>query len=170
MGSSILDILIRDPNFPCAPYRRTGHQFYVDIMHCDGSFLEWKGIKYRKHKLAQRIHDQVEVPPGCYVVRGYAPCGNVVTQTTVVEVCCNEVVCVNLLATSPRFCFVTARLALRPELLPNVPREFIERADAALKEVVEFLPKEIHEPSPNLVEELLKAEECEKREYPKKEE
>jgi len=164
-----IDILIKDPSYPCAPYRRTGHRFYVDIMHCDGSFLEWKGITYNNYPLAQRIHDQVKVPAGCYVVRAAALCGNVTTQTAVVQVCCNEKVCVNLLATSPRFCFVTAMLALHPEIIREVPRDVLDNADDALGKVIEHLPKVPIEPPADLVKELLKREKQEKEKDPREE-
>ncbi len=167
MGSSELRILIKDPNYPCKPYERTGHWFKVDIMHCNGDFLKWNGIIYRGYPLKRRIHDQVKVPPGCYVVRAYAPCGNVTTQTAVIQVCCDQIVCVNLLATNPRFCFIVAKLALNPEIIANVPREVIANANDAIAKVIGHLPREVlPEPPENLVDELLKeAEELEEEEY-----
>jgi len=159
MGSSEIRILIKDPDYPCKPYRNPHKQFWVDIMHCNGDFLEWEGITYNRYPLKNKIHAQIKAPPGCYLVRAVGTCSNVSTQTAVIQVCCDQIVCVNLLVTNPRFCFTMARLALHPILLPNVPRDRILNAVEAIEGVIEYLPRDrLAEIPDNLLDVLLKKE------------
>lgn len=165
MADSTLSILVRDRNRPCAPYFTTKHPFYVDIFHCDFTPLTWKGTTYKGYKLKVNIHDQVKVPPGCYIVRAYAHCNNVVTEMAMVQVGCDATVCVSLLPTTVRYCLDRAIIGLKhgttstTKISEKIPKDKINEAIRALESVKEYLPKE--EVIPELykeVEEILKKE------------
>ena len=145
MGYSILGIVVRDSRKPCAQYFSTAHTFWVDIWNCDGtSFI-------KAHRLAGRVHDQIKVPPGSYIVQGYGWCRNVVTDLVMVNVGCNETVCVNLLPTPVRLCWWRALIGLKygtvvasPEksVKEMIPKEVADRLNKILTEAMNYLPKE----------------------------
>jgi len=157
LADSIISILVRDKDHPCSPYFTTGHWFYIDVFTCDGTYLTWKGITYKRYPLRERIHDQIKVPPGCYIIRGYAPCLNVTCELAMVVVGCDETVCVNLLPTGVRTCIGRLVTALQlPEIRNKIPQQ-VEAAVKALKEVAEYLPRDVFPPPlPLSVEEMLK--------------
>lgn len=152
MADSILSITVRDSKHPCSPYFQTQHQFFVDILHCDGKPLTWKGITYVTYPLKERIHDQIRVPQGCYIVRGYSyHCPNVVLELAMVHVPCKATVCVSLLPTPVRYCLDQAIIGLKAgtdvgkgeerEIGEVVPERKIRAAISALEEVKKDLSK-----------------------------
>ena len=170
LSDSTISILVRDADKPCAPYQTTGHWFYVDIFNCDGKYLKWRGVTYKSYRLRERIHDQIKVPSGCYIIRGYAPCLNVTCDLAMVVVGCKETVCVNLLPTRVRLCLRRLTTALHlPEIREKIP-ELVEAATGTLKEVAEYLPKPVFPPPlPVTIEQMVKEAE-EKPKEEKKEE
>jgi hypothetical protein len=111
MADSILSITVRDTTHPCAPYQTTTHSFKVQIFHCDGTPLFWRGINYKDGfwlnvpgAKGGLIHAQVRVPPGCYLIRAVAHCKNVVTDWAWVGVGCDQTVCVNLVPPAVKDC------------------------------------------------------------------
>ena len=161
MADSTISILVRDKDNPCRPYP-SPLQFLVDILHCDGTYLTWKGITYRAYALRGGIHDQVKVPPGCYILRAYHPCGpNVNTQYAMAIVGCNETVCVNLLPTGLWTCTGNLIVALQvpvaiyPEaIMRKIPKK-VEAAIKALEEVKEYVPRdEFPPPLPVTIKEM----------------
>ncbi len=117
---SILSITVRDARHPCAPYETTAHSFFVQIFHCDGTPLFYKGVDYGVPKLLHvrgrkngRIHGQFRVPPGCYGLRAIATCHNVGTDWAMVNVGCGETKCVSLLPTSLKHCIFRLITGLR---------------------------------------------------------
>lgn len=165
MADSILSITVRDPNHPCAPYRSTRHPFRVEIYHCDGTPLSWKGVDYgapgvwldTKGVKGGVIHAQFKVPPGCYLVRAYAACKNVVSDWAYVGVGCDHTVCVNLVIPTLFHCLLRTTAGLLvgtvdppegEEMVSQVmPRE-VQEAVEALKKVAERLPKDLQLPPP----------------------
>ncbi len=169
---SILSITVRDTAHPCAPYQSTRHSFFVQILHCDGKPLFWKGINYKRFRLNVRghgggfIHAQVKVPPGCYVLRAVATCHNVVTNWASVQVCCAETVCVDLLPTSVFHCINNTITGLllgtvgeRP-VIEIAPQE-VDEAVRALRVLAERLPKDVHLSVPPTEEEIKEEEQRE---------
>ena len=170
MADSIMSITIRDSRHPCAPYHSTGHSFRVVIYHCDGTPLFWKGVNYAKPGVwldtrgAMRgfIHAQLKVPPGCYLVRAYAQCGNVVSDWAYVGVGCDQTVCVNLVIPTLLHCVLRMVTGLRTgtidkEMVAQImPREVQEAVDA-LNRVADKLPKDLQLPVPPTKEEIEKA-------------
>lgn len=95
----------------------------------------------------------MKVPPGCYAVRAFAPCQNVITHWASVQVCCDETVCVDLLPTSVFHCVQTMITGLllgtvgeRP-VREIAPRE-VDEAVRALRAVAERLPRDVQLPAP----------------------
>lgn len=86
-AESCLSVTVRDSQHPCAPYRSTSHDFRVEIYHCDGVPLWWRGVDYGAGAPLQvvgaaggKIRGEFRIPSGCYLVRAAAPCQNVVTD------------------------------------------------------------------------------------------
>ncbi len=157
-GDAVLSILVRDPVHPCAPYQSTKHSFYVQIFHCDGAPLIWKGVNYGipvqmtlPGPKGGRIQIDVAVPSGCYIVRALAKCKNVVSDWAYVEACCGNTVCVNLVLPTVKHCIQRMVTALHwgtldPEgqedrLLDVYPRE-VEEATGMLLRIADLLPKD----------------------------
>jgi hypothetical protein len=169
MADSTLSITVRDGRHPCAPYQTTGHDFFIQIYHCDGKPLFWKRINYGAPvplsvpgQQGGRIHRQFRVPPGCYLVRGAAPCNNVVTEWAWVDVCCDETVCVNLVVPPVFHCVQRTILAMQAGTIGDqpvaqiAPRE-VEQALEALQTLADRLPRERPLPEPPTVEQVREA-------------
>jgi len=78
-GESCLSVIVRDFQRPCAPHRSTADSFHVEVYHCDGAPLVWKGINFGSGIALQpaggaggKIQGQFDVPQGCYLVRASA--------------------------------------------------------------------------------------------------
>jgi|ERR1700681_313578 len=87
------------------------HPWVIAIWDCCGRLLNWCGTEYVG--LPTKCgHLEVEVPPGCYVIRGAEAMGkrrgevwgNYWTDHAVVQVCCGEESCVTLVAPSVHQC------------------------------------------------------------------
>jgi hypothetical protein len=158
VADSLLSITVRDTTFPCAPYRTTEHSFLVDIFNCDGLPLFWKGLTYISHPLdtagaaGGRVHGQVKIPAGSYLVRAKAQCKNVVSDWAWVNVGCDETVCVDIVLPSVRDCInrVLAGLQLGTvdppaegeEMVRDVVgEEEVKRAVEVLTMISERLPR-----------------------------
>ena len=155
MADSILGIIIRDTEHPCAPYQGTDHTFFIQIFHCDGTPLFWNSFDYGKPfrldvqgKEKGCVHAQVKVPPGCYLVRGLAPVKNVITDWAWVNVGCDEAVCVNLVPPSVIHCInrVVAGLKFgtiwdKTKVKAEYPPE-VKAAIKALEEIAGKLPED----------------------------
>lgn len=142
MGYSKLDITIRDRDHPCAPYFTTGHSFTVDIRYCDGTYFK------RAYPLRDRVHDQIEVPPGSYIIRGYAWCNNILTDLAMVNVGCDQTVCVNLLPTTVRDCWWRAVVGAlfgttSAPIKEKVPAEVLDKLVRTINEALKYLPKDV---------------------------
>lgn len=100
MGLGRLNIWMRD-DF-CKVLDAEG---YVTIRTCDGKVLEWCKNDYTKIPL-ECGHAEVDVPPGCYIVRAVFCCdgGNYDTDRAMVIVGCDDDACVNLIAPEFRQC------------------------------------------------------------------
>lgn len=179
MADSTLSIIIRDPAHPCAPYQSTRHSFRVQIFHCDGTPLFWKGVNLglpgfwlvEPGAKGGRIHAQVKVPPGCYLVRAIATCKNVITDWAYVGVGCDQTVCVNLTIPTVRHCVQRTIAALHlgtldpPEgerrVVEQMPEE-VERAAELLGIIADKLPPDPPEfpapPTEKEIRELLEEE------------
>ena len=110
------------------------------------------------YKLKEGIHSQIKVPPGCYIVRAYAHCNNVVTEMAMVQVGCDATVCVSLLPTTVRYCIDRTIIGLKygtastTKISEKVPKDKINEAIRVLESVKEYLPKE--EVIPEMYKEL----------------
>lgn len=165
MAHSILSVTVRDPKRPCAPYQSTGHSFFLQVYHCDGTPLFWGGVNFGSPNPAEwvplqlpgrgggRIHGQYKVPPGCYLVRAVARCFNVVTEWAYVKVGCDTTVCVELIPPPVWYCIhstITGILAGTIDDTPLVqiaPAE-VEEAVGALRKLTERLPRTPFLPDP----------------------
>jgi len=150
VADSTISILVRDKDHPCAPYSGV-HQFAVDILNCDGTYLTWKGVTYRGYRLRERIHDQIKVPPGCYIIRGHSmvPCTNIECELAMVVVGCDETICVCLLPTGVFTCTIRLRPALQLALeVPEIRKaeRQVTAAIKALDDVAKYLPKDVFPP------------------------
>jgi hypothetical protein len=181
MGMSKLSIWVRDTAHPCLPYQSTGHSFYAIIWTCDLQPLSFGRVKNGLFPLTDlgagggRVHGQVEVPPGCYIVVAYATCKNVFTDFAMVQVGCNDEACVNLLTKSATTCLgvqiVTLKIAqyLGPNYNPaspagrEIPKEVLANAIASLEKLRTYLPEDTITPRLVSLDELMKLADIEKQ-------
>lgn len=142
------------------------HAWVVAVQHCDGRLLNWSEGRYRFHREDPWTqiplhtppvippspplpagwyydnvptldgHVEIDVPPGCYVLRGSMHTwfthgvlyGNWATDRAIVQACCGEEVCPTLYAPSaaacwvPFFDFVIPLLSRHKILVPEVAR------------------------------------------------
>lgn len=155
---SRLSIWVRDTSHPCLPYQSTGNSWIAIILTCDLQPLYFGAVKNGVYPLTDpgkaggRVHGQVDVPPGCYIVLAVATCKNIYTDMAMVQACCNEETCVNLIPKSLSTCtgqIITAlniASILGPGYAPSssagkeIPKEVISRAISALEELGKHLP------------------------------
>jgi hypothetical protein len=85
-----LNIWVRDKN--CRVIKRTGH---LHIYNCLGEevFTGW---------VIKDGHAEVEIPPGCYIVRAGMRGGNIYSDRAIAIVRCEDSACINLIL--PKFC------------------------------------------------------------------
>jgi hypothetical protein len=86
------------------------HQWWVHVLHCNGEIVNWCGLPV-KGVQTECGQAEIRVPPGCYVVCAtWSPAasatnlGNHLTHCAIVQVGCDEHVCVNLFTPSLHAC------------------------------------------------------------------
>lgn len=149
MGLGRLQVFVSELDDACKVDDRT---WYVTLYDCDGKVFEWCGRRYVA--VAARCgHVELELPPGCYTVvatwsfavgPGGIIYGNHFTDHGIAYVCCDQNTCVTLFAPSAHRCGILFDVALRVmEQRPQggPPAEVVQRARAAVREVVEYLPR-----------------------------
>ncbi len=162
-----------DPS-PDAPFA-----WVVAITHCDGTLLNWSEGRYRFQKDSPWVpisfhqvpgfggppvgpqgwwydnvptrngHVEIEVPPGCYVLRGSAHfgisdgrlLGNWATDHAVVQACCGQEICTTLYPPSAGGCWIpffefVAPLLVQQKILTREHQHALDAVRAFLKETV----------------------------------
>lgn len=130
------------------------HQWYVHVLHCDGTLLDWCGRVYTN--LPTKCgHLDIDIPPGCYTVCAtWSPAptgttsptslGNHISHLVVVRAECGEHVCVTLFPPTFHFCGIWWRVALREalnrNLFPVEAQQAAREADAAVTRLLDQLP------------------------------
>jgi hypothetical protein len=141
MGTATLDVWVTRVGDPCRIDME--HQWYVHVLHCDGSLLEWCDREYTNIE-TKCGHVEIEVPPGAYtVVATWSPgtphnphaLGNHLTHMQVVRVNCDDHECVTLFPPTVHFCgfwfIVAAQVLLRAKMVePGAARAAIEAVEA----------------------------------------
>jgi hypothetical protein len=175
MSVATLNVWITNLGDPCSIANDSGHgvpyAWSVNVSGC-GGLLNWSEGRYRHHSddkwtsLPERTgpdgtlghwyediktldgHVEIEVPPGCYVVRGSMHTwfvngvlfGNWATDRAVVCACCGEDACVTLYASSFQPCSIIIFEFVIPLL---IKQGAINRKDA--ERVIEAM-KTLHDP------------------------
>lgn len=153
MSTAILNVWITNLGEPCTIANDPGlpNPWVVAISHCNGRVLNWSEGRYRHHREDKWIlipshtppggtagwwydriptrdgHVEIEVPPGCYVVRATMHSwfvngllyGNWATERAIVQACCGEDVCATLYAPSAIACSVPLFQFVIPLLVQN---------------------------------------------------
>lgn len=153
MGLAKLQIWFTAEGAPCKISDHDAHDglpWEVAIMTCDGNVLEWCKRRYVGIP-APCGHVEVEVPPGCYIIRGGEQMGvnphggitgNHLTDHAVVTACCDKEVCVTLFAPSLHNCLHGVHVAVRDAMVfQKIPAELGKTFLAALKPLQERAPK-----------------------------
>lgn len=136
-----LNVWVRDKDFPCKPDMKS--VWLVDVFVCDGKPLEWCGINYYGAHETKHGHVEIEVPPGCYIVRARTGCDNLFTHMTMVIIDCGEAVCVNLVSPGAWTCGVQFNMAIELQAeIGNIPRELAYRAIEINRDVIKHLPQD----------------------------
>ncbi len=144
MGMVTLNVFVSGQDDPCSIDDRT---WYVTIYNCDGQVLKWCGKSYVVLP-AKCGHLEVEVPPGCYLIRavwsfrrrGGVYYVNHFTDAAVVQACCGKDICVTLFNPSLHRCGTIIVRALNDAVMQegldaNVARRAQDAINEALKEV-----------------------------------
>jgi hypothetical protein len=153
MGLAKLQIWINSEGDPCKISERDEHDnspWVVAIWHCDGDLLEWCGKKYY-NMVAKCGHLEVDVPPGCYVIRAAdgmsiskdgQVVGNHWSDHAVVTACCDENTCITLFAPSAHSCGIGFLAVLdRLIIAKKIPADIGKEAVQALNKILEKIPK-----------------------------
>lgn len=157
MSMSELSIWVRDTRDPCLPYKSSGHSWYAVIWSCGLVPLTFGDVKQGIFPLnvlgaaGGKVHGQVKVPPGCYIVLAFAACKNIFTDMTYVQVGCGETACVNLITKRLSSCTgqlltaINIASVLGPKYKPGsdekeIPRELLDQVKKALEKLLDFLP------------------------------
>lgn len=156
MSTSILNVWITNLGDPCSIANDLGaglpYHWSVAILHCNGEVVNWSEGRYRFHREDPWMqipfhtpaggtqpgwwyemiptrdgHVEIELPPGCYVVRGSMHTwfergvllGNWATDRGIVQACCGEEVCVTLYASSFQPCHVVILEFVLPLLIKH---------------------------------------------------
>lgn len=169
MAIATLNVYITELGQPCTITNRT---WVVAVSHCDGTVLNWSEGRYRRRAgdpwtpiqphvppstpplpqgwyydsiPADNGHVEIEVPPGCYVIRATMHSwfthgviyGNWATERVIVQACCGEDVCTTLYAPSAIACSVPLFHFVIPLLVQRqlIRREDADRAVAAMQAI-----------------------------------
>lgn len=165
MSTAKLNIWVTEVGNPCKIDME--RQWYVHILHCDGSVLNWCDRRYT-NLLTKCGHLEVEVPPGCYMVvatwsksqdTAIRPTrlGNHLTHLQVARVNCGDHACITLFPPTAHFCGIWWVRALEVAALrQEIPRPL---ADEARQLVAKMLEATGEKPDP-LAEALLKLDDA----------
>lgn len=88
MGKARLNIWVRDKN--CRVIKRSGH---LHIYNCLEEEVFGKPIEW----VIKDGHAEVDMPPGCYIVRAGMQGGNIYSDRLIAIVGCDEHACLNLI-------------------------------------------------------------------------
>jgi hypothetical protein len=113
MGMARLNAWVTAVGDPCRIDE--AYQWYVHVLHCDGSILRWCGRRF--FNIPTKCgHAEIEIPPGTYMVCAtWSPAphdapevpttlGNHITHLAPVRVECGEEACVTLFPPTLHFC------------------------------------------------------------------
>jgi hypothetical protein len=146
MGMAKLNIWVSGTDDPCSIDNRT---WYVTIYNCDGKVLQWCNRQYVVMP-AKCGHLEVEVPPGCYLIRAvwsFKAVGGVFyvnhfTDAAIVCACCDEKACVTLFNPSLHRCGTIVVRAIRDVVQQKGIKDATARnAEAALNALLAEVPK-----------------------------
>ncbi len=171
MSTATLNVWITNLGEPCTIANDPGlpHPWVVAVSHCDGRVLNWSEGRYRYHRDDKWIpipqhappggtpgwwydsiptrdgHVEIELPPGCYVVRATMHSwfvhgllyGNWATERAIIQACCGEDVCATLYAPSAIACSVPLFEFVIPLLVQHriLGRAEADRAAEAMRAI-----------------------------------
>lgn len=132
---SRLRVVIRDKVHACKPYSNSAHSFWVFVFMPDFTFFKAFPCMPPQGPGGGLIYGETEVPQGTYLVTAIASCGNVWTNWAWVQVCCDSVACVNLLARTKAQCIYDAVIGIKQWLLEDqkMNPEARKAADVVIK-------------------------------------
>lgn len=174
MSTAVLNVWITDMGQPCSIANDRGsglpYMWSVAVSHCDGRVVNWSEGRYRYHNDDKWIpipyhtpqggiagwwyemiramdgHVEIELPPGCYVVRATMHSwfvngllfGNWATDRAIVQASCSQEACVTLYAPSAPACSIPLFEFVFPLLVQQkiVGRAEANRAIEALKAIL----------------------------------
>lgn len=143
MGLGKLNIWIRyEPDITWSCKVDSDNPWYVTIKDCTGRILEWCGRVFSRVGPTKCGHIEIEVPPGCYILSaiGKATGHNTFTAPALVQVRCDEIACVNLLAPIRHYCgwywIAGMKQGVREKAIPlDVANKAIDVTKEVLKHV-----------------------------------
>ena len=146
MGMATLNVWVSGLDDPCSIDSRT---WYVTIYNCDGKVLQWCNRRFVVLP-AKCGHLEVEVPPGCYLIKavwsfrliGTVFFVNHFTDAAVVQACCGETTCVTLFNPSLPRCGTIVVRALQDAVdQKGLDAATARRAQDALNTALKAVPR-----------------------------
>lgn len=146
MGMAKLNIWVSGTDDPCSIDNRT---WFITIYNCDGKVLEWCNKRYVVLP-AKCGHLEIDVPPGCYLIRAvwsFVFAGGIFyvnhfTDAAIVCACCDEKACVTLFNPSLHRCGTIVVRAIRDALQQKgIKPETAKNAETALTALLAEVPK-----------------------------
>jgi hypothetical protein len=163
VSTAHLDIWVTEVGNPCKIDMQ--YQWFVHVLNCDGSILEWCDQRYTNIE-TRCGHVDVEIPPGQYTVcatwspapPGERPTslGNHISHLHIVRANCADHICVTLFPPTFHWCGVWWLRALEDHVrLETVGRE---RAGAAMEAVRAVLDEVPMDPFTEAMEEIARGQ------------
>lgn len=159
MSTAKLNVWVTRVGDPCKTDME--HQWFVHVLHCDGTILDWCGRRYMNIP-TKCGHAEIEVPPGQYMLCAtWSPAppstsptslGNHISHLALVRVNCGDHACVTLFPPTFHWCGIwwLRALAVHSEmgLLDR------DRAQAAMEAVRAVLDEVKVDPFTEAMEEI----------------
>lgn len=144
MGLATLNVWIHDEQDTCKISDRV---WFVTVTYCNGEVVEWCGHTFFAEP-AKCGHAEFQLPPGCYVVRGFRwitfkpfPLF-FFTEHAVVIVGCEESACVHLFTPTHRQSIgVPGRDVRFVAETQKLPADKIDKFEAAADELLKSMPE-----------------------------
>ncbi|HJQ37915.1 MAG TPA: hypothetical protein VKB93_12325 [Thermoanaerobaculia bacterium] len=151
MSTARLNVWVTKVGDPCRI--DNDHQWYVHILHCDGTPLVWCGRKYLNLP-TKCSHLETQIPPGCYMICAtWSPApvnggpittlGNHISHLQIIRAECAKEICVTLFPPTFHWCGIWWLVAAR-ELAANkaVKGDLAERAIGAVEALLKEVPQD----------------------------
>lgn len=150
MSTAKLNVWVTKVGDPCRI--DNDHQWFVHILHCDGSPLVWCNRRF-VNMPTKCAHLEVDIPPGCYMICATwspgAPAagpiqslGNHISHLQIIRADCAKEYCVTLFPPTLHWCGIWWLVALQEHIEKETIKQtdVAKRAVGAVQELLKLVP------------------------------